>query len=50
MMGAHDRPAVPETQRALVVAPPCANGVTRVLQKPVEFERLLSVVREFCAA
>jgi len=25
-------------------------GVTRVLQKPLEFERLLSVVREFCAA
>jgi CheY-like chemotaxis protein len=25
-------------------------GVTRVLQKPLEFERLLSVVREFCSA
>jgi CheY-like chemotaxis protein len=25
-------------------------GVTRVLQKPVLFDRLLSVVREFCAA
>ena len=25
-------------------------GVTRVLQKPLEFDRLLSVVREFCAA
>lgn len=25
-------------------------GVTRVLQKPMAFERLLSVVREFCAA
>ncbi len=24
-------------------------GVTRVLQKPVELDRLLSVVREFCA-
>jgi hypothetical protein len=24
-------------------------GVTRVLQKPVAFERLLSVVREYCA-
>jgi CheY-like chemotaxis protein len=27
-------------------APP---GVTRVLQKPVEFERLLAVVQEYCA-
>lgn len=27
-------------------APP---GVTRVLQKPIEFERLLSVVQEYCA-
>jgi CheY-like chemotaxis protein len=25
-------------------------GATRVLQKPLEFDRLLSVVREFCAA
>lgn len=24
-------------------------GVTRVLQKPIEFERLLSVVQEYCA-
>jgi CheY-like chemotaxis protein len=26
------------------------EGVTRVLQKPVKFERLLAVVREFCAS
>jgi len=26
------------------------QGVTRVLQKPIELQRLLSVVREFCAA
>jgi CheY-like chemotaxis protein len=26
------------------------EGVTRVLQKPLLFERLLSVVREYCAA
>jgi two-component system, chemotaxis family, chemotaxis protein CheY len=25
-------------------------GVTRVLEKPLEFDRLLSVVREYCAA
>jgi CheY-like chemotaxis protein len=25
------------------------EGATRVLQKPIDFERLLSVVREFCA-
>jgi CheY-like chemotaxis protein len=25
-------------------------GVTRVLQKPLDFDRLLSVVREYCAA
>ncbi|MDB4983362.1 MAG: chemotaxis protein CheY [Myxococcales bacterium] len=28
---------------------PAPAGVTRVLQKPVPFDRLLSVVREFCA-
>ena len=27
-------------------APP---GVTRVIQKPLRFDRLLSVVREYCA-
>ena len=26
------------------------TGVTRVLQKPLELRRLLSVVQEFCAA
>ena len=28
---------------------PAPAGVTRVLQKPVLFERLLSVVREYCS-
>jgi hypothetical protein len=44
----------PATRRVPVVvyssapdsAPP---GVTRVLRKPVAFDRLLSTVREFCA-
>jgi hypothetical protein len=28
---------------------PAPPGVTRVIQKPLRFERLLSVVREYCA-
>lgn len=28
---------------------PIPEGVTRVLQKPIRFERLLSVVREYCS-
>lgn len=31
------------------VAGRAPEGVTRVLQKPIVFERLLSVVREYCA-
>ena len=31
-------------------APRAPQGATRVLQKPVDFDRLLSVVREYCAA
>jgi CheY-like chemotaxis protein len=27
---------------------PMPTGVTRILQKPIPFERLLSVVREYC--
>ena len=29
-------------------APPAPAGVSRVLQKPMLFDRLISVVREYC--
>jgi CheY-like chemotaxis protein len=46
------RPALAEVPVIVHSSAPgrAPRGVTRVLQKPIEFERLLSVVREFCAA
>lgn len=45
-----ERPALAEVPVIVHSSAPsrAPKGVTRVLQKPIEFERLLSVVREFC--
>jgi CheY-like chemotaxis protein len=46
-----ERPALAEVPVIVHSSAPslAPQGVTRILQKPLELQRLLSVVREFCA-